>query len=328
MNMPKDTFSIVFSKDENGYVFDRLRTDNRAMQAFYAYPKQSLLFPDLKEVPKYEKAFTFSPDSLEEKLIQEVTSTGQNQIHIPFEEKALFIKAQNQSSFFTILFKITPEEAQKDSAKKLIFFSRLASEAFSEDFRQEKSLKDEDGVFLTQIGFPAMPGEFTLFLGFYTPDKELVSIKSYPISVPNFWGQDLAVSSLLASPQVTQGQPSKDKDDFDIFSLGQYFLKPHITQEYTKEENLNVFYHIYNVAADDKKVCSLLIEFQLIKDGKTFSLNPQKREEQITEAATILDGTSIPLSYIPESGEYEFVVKVTDKVANKTVSQKMKFILK
>jgi len=328
MKMPKNTYSIVFTKDENGYVIDRSRTNNRAMQAFYAYPKQTLLFPDLNEVPEYKKVFSFSPDSLEKKLIKQVISTGQDQVQIPFEEKAFFIKAQNQSSFLTFLFKITPEEKQKDSAKKLVFFSRLVSEAFTEDFRQELNLEAEDGAFFTQVGFPAMPGEFTLFLGFYTPDNKLISIKSYPLTVPSFWGQELAVSSLLASPQVSQDQPSKDKEDFNIFSLGQYSLNPHISQEYTKEDNLNVFYHIYNIAANDKQICSLLIEFELIKEGKTYALNPQKREEQITASATILDGTSIPLSYIPESGEYEFVVTVTDKVANKTTSQKMKFVLK
>ena len=83
MDIPKDTFSfvftavesksvnreedrtrdIVFSMDRDGYVLNVQKTDSRSISAFYAYPKVIILHPDLKELPEYRKVISFSPGS-------------------------------------------------------------------------------------------------------------------------------------------------------------------------------------------------------------------------------------------------------------------------
>ena len=60
---------------------------------------------------------------------------------------------------------------------------------------------------------------------------------------------------------------------------------------------------------------------------KKFKLNPQKRQRKVGEEGAILEGHQIPLSALPEPGEYHLIVKVTDEIAKKTVSKKLKFIL-
>jgi len=130
MDIPKDTFSfvftavesksvnreedrtrdIVFSMDRDGYVLNVQKTDSRSISAFYAYPKVIILHPDLKELPEYRKVISFSPGSFEGKLIQQVKSTQENIIQIPFEKKTIFTKAKNKSSYLTILVKIDPTE--------------------------------------------------------------------------------------------------------------------------------------------------------------------------------------------------------------------------
>jgi hypothetical protein len=130
MDIPKDTFSfvftavesksvnreedrtrdIVFSMDRDGYVLNVQKTDSRSISAFYAYPKVIILHPDLKELPEYRKVISFSPGSFEGKLIQQVKSTQENIIQIPFEKKTIFTKARNNSSYLTILLKIDPIE--------------------------------------------------------------------------------------------------------------------------------------------------------------------------------------------------------------------------
>jgi GWxTD domain-containing protein len=327
MNIPQEGFQLVFSHDGVGYVLDREKTETRAMQAFYAYPEKILLFPDLKELPKWRKIITFSPESFEGMLIQKLKSTQEDIVQVPFEKKTIFTKAEDESSYLTILLKIEPEEREEIIEKKLNFFGRVESESYSYDFSEEKTPLKEKDYFISQVGLPLRPGEYKIYLGFYPPDKKIYSIKADKIKVPDFWTQELAFSSLLASSHVQEVTAESKKEEFDVFSLDRYSLLPLYGQEYSREESLNIFYYIYNPAVDENQNCSLLIELELQWGEKKFELNPQKRQRKVGEERVILEGHQILLSALPESGEYQLAVKVTDEIAKKTISKKLKFIL-
>ena len=347
MNLPKETFSFVFtvveiervhkeeertreltaSTDMDGYFLDLSKTDSKVMTAHYSYPNAVLLYPDLKELPEYKKIITFSPESFEGKLIQKLKSAQEDIVQIPFEKKTIFTKAKNKSSYLTILLKIDPAEKKDIIEKKLNFFGRIESESYFYNFSEEKVPIKEKGYFISQVGLPLRPGKYKLFLGFYSPDKKTYSIKVDNIEVPDFWKQELAISSLLVSSQVQEVTAAAKKEEFDVFSLGRYSLLPLYGQDYTKEESLNIFYYIYNLAVDENQNCSFLIELEFQLGEKKFKLDPQKRQKMMREESTLLEGTQIPLSALPESGEYELIVSVTDEVAKKTVSEKLKFLL-
>lgn len=343
MNLPKGTFSVAFSAvrsdwtqqedqrtrelvssiDKDGYVLERTQTDFRVLEAFYSFQERVLLYPDLKKLPVWKKTVTFSPESLEGKLIQQVKTTGQDIVQIPFEEKAIFVKAENESSYLTFLVKIEP--GGKELPKKLVFFGGLESAANSYDFSQEKSLIKEKDHLISLVGLPVLPGGYDLFFGFYTEDKKTYSVKKHLITVPNFWSQELALSSLLASPQVQEVKVSTKKDKYDVFSLGRYSMIPLFEQHYTREQSLNVFYYIYNIAVDENQTCSLLIELELQKGEKKFRMNPVKKQQKLKPGEALLEGTGIPLSALSETGEHELILKVTDEISKKTASQKLKF---
>ena len=347
MDIPKDTFSFVFtavestrvnreedrtrdtvfSTDRDGYVLNVQRTDSRSISAFYAYPKVIILHPDLKELPEYRKVISFSPGSFEGKLIEQVKSAQEDIVQIPFEKKALFTKAVNNSSYLTFLVKIDPGKKRKTVKKKAIFFGRIESDSYSYDFRTEKAFMEENDYLISPVGLPVMPGSYRLFLGFSTLDGKTYSLKMDQIEVPDFWSQDLALSSLLASSQVHEEKPSSKKGEFDVFSLGRYSLQPKFGQEYTKSDSLNIFYYIYNVAVDTDQNCSLFIEFELQQGEKKYKLNPQRITKKVDESAALLEGTQIPLAALPELGEYELTVIVTDEITKKTTSQKLKFVV-
>ena len=147
------------------------------------------------------------------------------------------------------------------------------------------------------------------------------------IEVPDLWSQELALSSLLASSRVQEEKPSAKKGEYDVFSLGRYSLSPSFGQEYAQSDSLNVFYYIYNVATDADQNCSILIEFEFQKGEKKYTLNPQRIKRKIEGRTDLLEGTQIPLSALPESGEYEFTVRVTDEITKRSVSQKLKILL-
>jgi len=327
MNLAKASFSFVFSNDGIGYVIDRSLTDVRVMQAFYDYPKRVLLYPDLKELPEYTKTMIFSPESFEADLIQKARSSPEEVMLVPLESSPLFIKAENLSSYLTLLLKVGPHERTESLPKQIIIFGRIESADYSSDFRQEKDLTMEKDYFISQMEFPVRPGVYEVSIGFFTPDKETYSMTSDPIEVPNFWNQELALSSLLVSSQIKEQKAQDKKAEFTVFSFGRYLLEPRFIHEYSKDDFLNLFYYIYNMATDENQNCSLLIELEFQKGEKRFQLNPQRKSQRIDETATLAEGTRIPLSALPEPGEYELTVRVTDELANKSASRKIKFKL-
>ena len=327
MNLAKDSFNFVFSNDGIGYVTDRSLTDVRVMQAFYDYPKRVLLYPDLKELPEHTKTLIFSPESFEADLIQKARTSPDEVMLIPLEASPLFIKAENLSSYLTLLLKVVPDKRIKSLPNEIIIFGRIESTDYSSDFRQERKTTVEKDYLISQVGFPVRPGIYELSVGFFTPDKESYSIMSGAIEVPNFWNQEFALSSLLVSSQVKEQKPQDKEAEFTVFSFGRYLLEPRFTHEFSKDDFLNLFYYIYNMASDENQNCSLLIELEFQKVEKRFRLNPQRKSQRIDERATLAEGTRIPLSALPEPGEYELTVRVTDELANTSVSRKFQFKL-
>lgn len=327
MNLPKKTFNVVFSHDGIGYVIDQNQTDFRVMQAFYSYPEKILLYPELKKLPFSKKPSLLPSESLEGKLIQQIKSTQEDIVQIPFEKQALFTKAENESTYLTFLLKIEPGEKKEAIQKKMIIFGSLERDGQSFDFLQEKGLQEEDDYLISQVGLPLLPGDYKLFIGLATMDEKLYSIKMDQIQVPDFWTQELALSSLLASAQVSEKEVADKKAEFDVFSIGRDALLPRFSHVYKRDESLNLFYYIYNMARDENQNCSLLIDIELQKGERKFELNPQRRQRKLDEKAAILEGTQIPLSAFLERGEYELRVKVTDELTQKKAIEKIKFSL-
>jgi GWxTD domain-containing protein len=319
---PKPSFNLVFADDGNGLVLDRTRTEARLIQALYSYPEVVLLYPDLKTVPEYKHILAFSPDSFEGKLIQQVESSGEDVIQVPFEQRVFFTKAGNLSSYLTFLFKIDPQTKIPD---KLTIFGRLKSEGYSADIRREIKLFEENDYLFAQVGMPVLPGEYELFIGLYTKDQQLYSLKKEKIIVPNYWTKALEISSLIASPEVNARESFRE-EEFNIFSVGSYSLSPRYSQKYTKGQALNIFYYIYNFVVDAKNICSLLIEFEIHYGEQVFKLNPQKIQKK-AEGGILLEGTQIPLAALPEPGEYAFVIRITDEINKATASQRMTFTM-
>ncbi len=317
---PKESFNLVFGNDGNGFVLDRTRTEARLVQAMYSYPDVVLLYPDLKAIPEYKQILTFSADSFEGKLIQQVESQGEDVYQIPFEQRILFTKAENLSSYLTLLLKI---ESQIELPEKLTVFGRLKSEVYSADFRQEKILLEENGHFFAHVGIPVLPGDYELYVGLKTEDEKTCSLKREKLSVPNFWTRDFGISSLIASPEVNARESFREKE-FNVFSVGNYSLAPRFSQVYSREQALNVFYYIYNIGVDTNQNCALQIEFEIHYGEQVFKLNPQKIQKK-TESGMLLEGTQIPLAALPEPGEYAFVIRITDEITKNSASQRMTF---
>ena len=82
-----------------------------------------------------------------------------------------------------------------------------------------------------------------------------------------------------------------------------------------------------NVNIDEEGNCSLSIQYELRQEGRNFKMNPQKRQQSLKPGDPVVDGTRIPLSALPDTGEYELVVTVKDDISQTSVSKSLKFTL-
>ncbi len=327
MKLPKDSYSVIFSHDGVGYAINHTLTENRVIQAIYKYPEIILLYPELDELPDYTEIIAFDPDSFEGELLEKVQSAGQDLVLVPFEKKSLSIKAENSSSYLTLQFKISPAE-DRIIDKNAIFFGKIESEAYSFSFRKEKPLVTEQDYFVSHVGFPLPAGDYTLYFGYYSQDKQIYSVKTEKITVPDFWDQSLSLSSILASSQVQERATQGAGEEHDFFTVGAYSLIPKYRQVYGKDDFLNIFYYIYNMALDEKEECSLIIEFELKYGEQKFSLNPQKRQKKVGAGSVLPEGTQIPVSALTAVGEYVLVVRVTDELTKKVATQTLSFTVR
>ena len=159
------------------------------------------------------------------------------------------------------------------------------------------------------------------------------------VTVPDFWNNEFATSSViiaqridpLAAPLTPQQQADRP------YALGQMEILPTFDTKFTKKAELSTFMLIYNpkVDKDNKPDVSIEYNFYQKQSGapeKFFNktnpqnLNAQTLPPQFDLAAghQLQSGQAVPLASFPE-GDYRLEIKVTDKIANKTLTREINF---
>ena len=118
------------------------------------------------------------------------------------------------------------------------------------------------------------------------------------------------------------------------YVIGQLEIVPEADTVFTKQEKLATFLLVYNAKTDAQSKPDVSVEFNFYtKSGgaeKFFNrTNPEVFNAQTLPAgfdpsAGIPSGQDVPLASFPE-GDYRLEVKVTDKVANKTITRDVNF---
>jgi len=159
------------------------------------------------------------------------------------------------------------------------------------------------------------------------------------VTVPDFWNNEFATSSViiaqridpLAAPLTPQQQADRP------YALGQMEILPTFDTKFTKKAELSTFMLIYNpkVDKDNKPDVSIEYNFYQKQSGapeKFFNkTNPQNLNAQtlppqfdLMAGHQLQSGQAVPLASFPE-GDYRLEIKVTDKIANKTLTREISF---
>jgi hypothetical protein len=179
-----------------------------------------------------------------------------------------------------------------------------------------------------------------------TPDKApknaappKMSALKQSVSVPDFWNGDLATSSVIVAMRIDPlPAPLTPQQQADRpYALGAMEIVPAYETKFSKKAELSTFMLIYNPKVDGANKPDVTVEYNFYQKpsgqpekffNKTSpqSLNAQTLPPNFDFAAghQLQSGQAVPLASFPE-GDYRLEIKVTDKIANKTLTRDVNF---
>ncbi len=206
--------------------------------------------------------------------------------------------------------------------------------------------------------FTVPAGEYDVFVVAKepTPDKApknmpppKMSVLKHPVTVPDFWNGELNTSSLIIAQRIDPlPAPLTDQQRADRpYALGSMEIIPAFETKFTKKSELSTFLLIYNPKTDSGNKPDVMVEYNFCqaaagsepkagepcKAGEKFfnKTNPQNLNAQtlppefdLAAGHQLQSGQAVPLASFPE-GQYRLEVKITDKIANKSLTREVSF---
>ena len=176
-----------------------------------------------------------------------------------------------------------------------------------------------------------------------------VSVLKHPMDVPDFWNSELNTSSVILAQRIDPlPAPLTPQQQIDRpYALGMMEIVPMLDTKFSKKAELSTFILIYNPKVDKDNKPDVMVEYNFCqvaageqpkpgepcKAGEKFfnktnpqSLNAATLPPQFDMAAghQLQSGQAVSLTPFPE-GQYRLEIKVTDKVANKTLTRDVNF---
>ena len=164
------------------------------------------------------------------------------------------------------------------------------------------------------------------------------SLLKQTITVPELWNDELNTSSVIVADRIDPlPAPLTSQQMIERpYALGAMEIVPASSNKFTKKSELQPFLLIYNAKTDSANKPDVTVEYNFYSKeaaGEKFfnktkpqDLNAQTLPPQFDFAAghQLQSGQAVPLATFPE-GDYRLEIKVTDKIANKTLTREVNF---
>lgn len=165
-----------------------------------------------------------------------------------------------------------------------------------------------------------------------------VSVIKRTVEVPDLWTDELNTSSVFVAERIDPlpAPLTPEQQAERPYALGGMELTPVLDTKFNKSAELSTFLLIYNTKTDSANKPDITIEYNFYTKAegaeKFFNkttpqnLNAQTLPPQFDMAAghQLQSGQAVPLASFPE-GEYRLEIKVTDKLANKSLTRNVNF---
>ena len=170
------------------------------------------------------------------------------------------------------------------------------------------------------------------------PPQKMSALKQ-TVNVPDFWSNELQTSSVIVAQRIDPlPAPLTPQQQADRpYALGMMEILPTFETKFTKKAELSTFMLIYNPKVDGANKPDVSVEYNFYQKlagqpEKFFNkTNPQNLNAQtlppnfdFAAGHQLQSGQAVPLASFPE-GDYRLEIKITDKLANKTLTREINF---
>ena len=274
-----------------------------------------------------------APPPVKFKDLEEVVSSRILRNQISFDYRFDFMRITGD----TILVPVTVQIQNKQMTFKahdgiqsasLNLFGRISSmtgrviqtfeDVIQRDFPDsllESSLKSFS---IYQKAVPLRPGLYKLDLVIKDVNSGNVGVVNTRLAVSNISDDQLAASSLILADQM---EPVSSKDvGVGQFVLGSTKVRPKLDSEFHQDQNMDIYFQLYNLKVDDKTHKSnVSMDFKITQGDKVVSDQVKTGDdvkqfgEQITVEQMVAPKTLPP-------GKYKLDILATDLVSNQKVT--------
>jgi len=165
------------------------------------------------------------------------------------------------------------------------------------------------------------------------------SLIKQTLTVPDFWSADLSTSSVIIAQRIEPlNAPLSPNEQVERpYALGMMEIVPAFDLKFSKKSELSTFMLIYNPKTDAMNKPDVTVEYNFyVKPSgapeKFFNkTNPQALNAttlppafDMTLGHQLQTGQAVPLASFPD-GDYRLEIKVTDKIANKSLTREINF---
>jgi hypothetical protein len=288
-----------------------------------------------------------APDDLAAKWAREdVMKASDNQQYLPFivTVDPSKTQAKNLVVYWRVVSNAPPSGGKAAADSK----NKGAVPQFAYESIDNAPVNATDGaVARISRSFVALPGSYDVYVVVKEPSPEKpaknapppkMSVIKKTLEVPDLWNGELNTSTILIGridplPAPLTPQQAADRP---YAALGTMEITPDLDTKFTKKGELSTFMLIYNAKVDGANKPDIVVEYNFYAKqagGEKFfnktnpqNLNAQTLPPQFDFAAghQLQAGQAVPLASFPE-GEYRLEIKVTDKLANKTLTRDVNF---
>jgi len=165
------------------------------------------------------------------------------------------------------------------------------------------------------------------------------SLIKQTVTVPDFWTPDLATSSVIIASRIEPlNAPLSPNEQVERpYALGMMEIVPAFDMKFSKKAELSTFMLIYNPKTDAMNKPDVTVEYNFYTKPagaaeKFFNkTNPQALNAttlppafDMTLGHQLQTGQAVPLASFPD-GDYRLEIKITDKLANKSLTRDINF---
>lgn len=269
-----------------------------------------------------------------------------------------FLKSQEQRTFVPFVLKVSNGPAT-DTA----LYVRVVDPAAAADDKEKDKKKVEypwddihfvpaaqmkDGNATLQRVFMAKPGTYDVYVAVKErlPEKApknqtaKTGLLKTSVTVPDFNNGELATSSVIVTDKVNMLTAPLNPDEARErpFVFGTQELVPAADMNFTKGEELSIFFQVYNPGLDSAGKPNLVMEYNFHRKEGTEEKFFNKTNPQNVNATNlppqfdpakfpVPGGITVPLTSFGE-GDYRLEIKITDKAGGKELTRNVNFSVK